>query len=792
MSQRKGKLSRFSHGRDKYVDFKVDGRMFPSWVLANFPQYKLPDIIRHGKDPCNETKKTAKLELRKYQDFFGKYMDYNGPYRTILIYHGLGSGKTISAINIYNVLYNYTSGWNVYLLIKASLRDATWMKDLRIWIQKEDESYRMKNIKFVHYDAPNADKQFFDRIKESDSSKKNLYVFDEIHLFIGNVYSNIGSKSGRKAQKIYDYIVQDLEDNDSTRVVCMSATPAVNKPFELSLLFNLLRPNIFPKSEDEFNKLFVSGGVYKTINKKRKNQFQRRIMGLVSYYYGATPDRYAQKTVHYVDVRMSNYQEDIYSYYEDLEAQIAKRNRLTRGSGGTGEMYKSYTRQACNFTFPAISQEVTGEGRPRPNKYRLNEREAQKVDEKGMQVKREKETDKFINVGKYLETLKLYITSFEEWMAKRQDKDRSTGNTIEKEVDRFNKKYSDAYKDPDIFDKFCKTVKSEALKGMIKCSKKMVIIILNMLRSKGPTLVYSNYVMMEGFQILKVYLRQFGFRYYVNSPGKSDGKSWAEYHGGINKDDRVKALRMYNKKENIKGDLIKLIMISKAGAEGISLMNCRQVHIMEPYWQEVIISQVIGRAIRQCSHKDLPLDERYVDVYRYKSVRAKSKAMDRWTTDEYIENGARNKNGLIQSFLDSMKEVAIDCKLYKAHNMIAEEYKCFQFDEKALFDKPVGPTYKEDIYDDSRLDNGSNSLKSKTIKVKVMKIQAVHKISKDGEEDKYSEPVFYWLNHDTSVIYDYELKYQVGKVMVDDDGLPFKLNKHNYLVNYFIPIPKIK
>ena len=75
----------------------------------------------------------------------------------------------------------------------------------------------------------------------------------------------------------------------------------------------------------------------------------------------------------------------------------------------------------------------------------------------------------------------------------------------------------------------------------------------------------------------------------------------------------------------MRGNLIKLIMISPSGAEGINLSNCRQVHIMEPFWNEVRIEQVIGRAIRQCEHKDLPMKERTVDVFRYKMIRNSGK-----------------------------------------------------------------------------------------------------------------------------------------------------------------------
>ena len=140
--------------QNKYIDFKINGILFPSWVVANFQKYKLPDIIKSGDDdPCNKKGDSGKirLELRKYQTFISQYMDFKSPYRDLLLYHGLGSGKTASAINVYNVLYNYTPGWNVFLLIKASLKEG-WLTELKKWLKKDEYEYRYKNIIFIHYD----------------------------------------------------------------------------------------------------------------------------------------------------------------------------------------------------------------------------------------------------------------------------------------------------------------------------------------------------------------------------------------------------------------------------------------------------------------------------------------------------------------------------------------------------------------------------------------------------------------------------------------------------------------
>ena len=68
---------------------------------------------------------------------------------------------------------------------------------------------------------------------------------------------------------------------------------------------------------------------------------------------------------------------------------------------------------------------------------------------------------------------------------------------------------------------------------------------------------------------------------------------------------------------NYLGEIIKVLMITSAGSEGINLRNTRYVHIMEPYWHPVRVEQVIGRARRICSHQALPKDMQNVQVFVY-------------------------------------------------------------------------------------------------------------------------------------------------------------------------------
>ncbi len=776
--------------RNQYVNLKINGRLFPSWIMANFKRYKLPEIFLDGSDPCNNA--YTGNELRKYQQFLGDYLNYNSPYRDILIYHGLGSGKTRSAINIYNMLYNYSPDWNVFILLKATLKESTWVKELDSWLQKEEKEFRLSNIEFISYDAPNADKIFLEKVKNADSAKKSFYIIEESHNFINNVYTNINSKQGRRALTIYEHIIQDKKDNDGVRVILLSGSPAINNPYELALMFNLLRPDLFPKSESQFNQLYISTDAYPVINPATKNEFQRRIMGLVSYYIGSTPDYFARKTVTYVDVPMSDYQNEIYTHYEEIEEKIARKSK-DKSSGN----YKSYTRQSCNFVFPMMGQGLSGETRPRPRDFKIKESEVE-LYTKG--VKNEKEKQRYFIIDEYIEKVNEFANEYDLYLQKKLDEDIKANYTLVDDLKRINEVNG---LNIDTFTKFMlndKEKKSNLLNSMHQSSAKMTFCIINIMNSPGPALVYSNYVVMEGLQIFKIYLKYFGFTSYTERSKGKDGFRYAEYHGGIDKEERSIVLDKFNKAENKYGDVAKIIMISPAGSEGISLNSVRQVHIMEPYWHEVRIMQMIGRAIRLCSHRLLPLEEREVSVFRYKSVRKDE--LDKWTTDQYIEDTARLKQGLIQSFLDSIKEAAVDCSLNKAHNSLVDSYRCFQFEEKSLFEDQIGPAYKDEIFDDLKFNNGSNSLNSTIKRIKVIKIKAVIQLKSDEVveaatestqeiKDVYSEPQPYWYNQDSHVVYDLDMQYPIGKVGTDEDSIPLKLNNDVFIINKLVPIPLI-
>ena len=60
--------------------------------------------------------------------------------------------------------------------------------------------------------------------------------------------------------------------------------------------------------------------------------------------------------------------------------------------------------------------------------------------------------------------------------------------------------------------------------------------------------------------------------------------------------------------DNKNGEKVKVVLISKAGSEGIDLKYIRQVHVLEPWYNMNRVEQIIGRAVRNLSHKELPFE----------------------------------------------------------------------------------------------------------------------------------------------------------------------------------------
>ena len=296
-------------------------------------------------------------------------------------------------------------------------------------------------------------------------------------------------------------------------------------------------------------------------------------------------------------------------------------------------------------------------------------------------------------------------------------------------------------KDRDIY------LKMEPEDQLRKYSTKLFEILTRMEKNPGPSLVYSTFEELEGLGVLAAALKANGYdevkftgKWFGPEPeltedskrslrkGPTFNKRFVAFTGKVDRRQRRTILAMFNnqwrdvprgimrflrkecnfnpEKKYLHGEMFRCIGITGAGAEGISLRNVRQVHIMEPFWNLVRTEQVKGRAIRICSHMDLPPEERTVEIYTYISSFSDDQIARRdeeggvpltiqyndgdidpetrreriMTSDEKVYNVAVRKEAISQKLLTLMKEVAVDCTLNAADN---EPLRCLKVDGRA-------------------------------------------------------------------------------------------------------------
>ena len=404
-----------------------------------------------------------------------------------------------------------------------------------------------------------------------------------------------------------------------------------------------------PDDADTFIGKFIDAETGNLIN---EDLFKRRILGLTSYFKSAQenllPDILPIQVVH---VEMSDHQIVQYSEARKRERNEEKQNakKFNKDLFEKTSTYRIYSRELCNFVFP--------DGYERPSKRRKEADVNKDAEEEEVEVEVEVEDTK------YVEELEKALTFLKE------------------NGDRYLSK-----------------------EGLETLSPKFLHLLENLedADNRGLHLVYSQFRTIEGIGILKLILEQNGFAEFklVKRSGKwdieikeedKDKPKFVLYTGTEDAEQKEIIRNIYNSNwsqvsstirtklekinaNNFMGEIIKIFMITSSGAEGINLENTRFVHIVEPYWHPVRMEQVIGRARRICSHKNLPKELRNVQVFLYltkmtagqldKNIEIKTKD-DGKTTDEYLYEVSNTKERINKQILKAVKETAMDCSLYK-------------------------------------------------------------------------------------------------------------------------------
>ncbi len=445
-----------------------------------------------------------------------------------------------------------------------------------------------------------------------------------------------------------------------------------------------------PNNKDDFDKMFID---YKDEEKpvtKNLDLFQRRILGTVSYYRTSGSEFFPELLpikIQYLN--MSNHQLTKYDEVRSKERKIDEAKKFRKNDmDEKSSVYRAYSRMVCNFAFPE-------------NLERVYPSDIKNILRKELDIVAEDNINEEIVVN----------------------------NDYENKLDKVIKELdTNEY------------LSKENLKNYY--SPKYSKMLDDIEESPGSVLIYSQFRMVEGLGIFSKSLNyndykeiiliksENGYKYSDLSvfDEKYDNKRYIVFNSDKEKTNQLIHLfngefsqlngELYNslpdrikKNKDIQlyGKLVKVLMITQSGAEGISLKNVRRVLIMEYFWNSVRINQVIGRAVRTCSHEQLPLKDRNVQVYSYIMKLTQEqlkknftiKTMDKGiTTDEYIYNIAKNKEELINSFLKLLKASSFDCVINSEKNKPLESgYKCYNWpinvnNKKLSFTKDINKDNK--------------------------------------------------------------------------------------------------
>lgn len=411
-----------------------------------------------------------------------------------------------------------------------------------------------------------------------DSLDGKLLIVDEAHNLFRSITN--GSKNGII---LYDLIMK----SKNMKILFLTGTPIAKDPFELVPCFNMLggyydqedkqdaarnERLVLPERYNDFYKYFVDE---KTNLVKNKSKFQNRIVGLVSYVsHTSHIGERSNIDLKTVDIKSIEFPKEnpLIIRYVNMDDTQYVAYLLARETEKKEALKKSKY-------MPLHIDPLTIPGRGSSSTFRIRSRQ---------------------------------ISNF--WM-KGLDFKKNVVNDVSPELTE---------------------------------SPKFKQMLLDTNKEEGIGMVFSQLLHMCGLESYAKYLQHNGWSQFdiknqakrnltlVNGGEKSNEKaddknptkdprvkSYAFISGDMDQYTREEIRKILISPNNMNGEIISLILISQAGAEGLDLKNIRYIQFIEPPWTKSYFEQVKFRGIRGNSHIMLPPEKRNVNVYLYLSVRPK-------------------------------------------------------------------------------------------------------------------------------------------------------------------------
>jgi hypothetical protein len=584
----------------QFKDFNIKARTHQ----ATTPE----ELVKVADRLCNE-----ELELSTYQTVIRNFLSNDTPYNGLLLFHGLGTGKTCSAITVAEEhrqflkesglkRYIYVlGGLNIQDNFKKQLFDPshltqhgsdwtykgcvgnTLLREISLLGTKKEIIERVQEVIQKHYRFMGYRKfanYIHEKRKELTELEHSMIVIDEVH--------NVKDETGRgfTPSKALDLVTKKT----TVKLLLLSATPMFNDPGEIIWILNLLNRND-KRYELKESDIFTKEG---DLRESEKHRFLNHVRGYVSYVKGENPFTFPYRV----------YPSYFYKH--------------------TMKPTKPFSMFDNDMTMKEMKTQV----------YPVALSDFQKMAyEKTISVA---SSTKTLSMGDSIPFLSVLNMSYPK------------GTSIEYLIKG------------DTYEYYPGSERCFDAAHLPKYSAKIAEICKQIQKSEGIVVVYSQ--LLEGGVIpVALALESIGIKNWnkplLKGTTQKGQYSYCMLTGSPTLSPHPEeAIRLINTPENQNGDKIKVVLITKAASEGVDLKNIRQIHIMDPWWNLNRVEQIIGRGIRLCSHKSLPFEKRNAQIFLYTSYVGEME-----TVDHYMYRFAEEKAKKIGVVTRLLKENAMDC-----------------------------------------------------------------------------------------------------------------------------------
>jgi len=715
------------------------------------------DIEEHAKKLCN-----TEFELTPHQLFVKNFLSMQTPYNCLLLYHGLGTGKTCSSIGIAEEMRAYMQqvGITQPILVIASpnvqenyklqlfderklkLENGLWklntcigealLKEINptniVGVPKdrivaEIHSIIHKYYRFMGYgelanyikrvmQLSDGGRYKLSEIKELKIKKIKKY-FDNRLIIIDEVHNIRISDDNKEQSKTASLLMEVAKYSSNLRLLLLSATPMYNSHKEIIWLTNLIN-TVDKNSTIRESDVFDKDGNFKE-KKNTKNAeggrelLLRKLTGYVSYVRGENPYTFPYRIFpdvfspenslesiadNYPSMQMNNreieeplehipvfitpigeYQAKGYDFL--MKHMKNKSYNVVNKFGKERELPSFENMDSFGYTYLLKPLEALDIVFPNP--------ELDNYFEKVSNDNEEEESDEFED-QKNEEIVNNYI-----------------GKKGLSNIMSFTYQKSPY---PNVYDyEYKPAILKNPAHGRIfhpdnigKYSNKIAKICDCIKKSKGIVLIYSQYI--EGSIVpLALALEEMGITRFssesyikplfkttptehvdaitMQPKSQMDGQSFSAARYVMitgNKaysPNNAEDIKYVTNPNNKNGEKVKVVIISKAGSEGLDFKCIRQVHILDPWYNMNRIEQIIGRGVRNFSHCMLEdFKDRNVEIYLHVTLPRNGEE----PADLYVYRYAEKKAQLIGKVNRLLKEISVDCLLnIGQHNFTIEQ-----------------------------------------------------------------------------------------------------------------------